>query len=107
MDNADSLVTSLFSTCFDIISSKGSGDIQMGKTVEFHLNNLLAVVVDEVGSLPQEVTDIIVSQFLRVETRVAQNKPVKRTKSGDIGNDKQDIFILKEYPPAYNMAKAI
>jgi sister-chromatid-cohesion protein PDS5 len=79
----------------------------MGKTVEFHLNNLLAVVVDEVGSLPQEVTDIIISQFLRVETRVAQKKPVKRTKSGDLGNDKQDILILKEYPPAYNMAKAI
>jgi sister-chromatid-cohesion protein PDS5 len=107
LNNADSLVTSLFSTCFDIISSKGPGDVQMGKTVEFHLNNLLAVVVDEVGSLPQEVTDIIISQFLRVEPRAPPTKPAKRTKSGDIGDDKQDTLMLKEYPPAYNLAKAI
>lgn len=81
--------------------------MQMGKTVEYNLNNLLAVVVDEVVSLPQEVTDIIISQFLRVEPRVVQNKPVKRTKSGDMSDDKQDTLMIKEYPPAYNMAKTI
>jgi sister chromatid cohesion protein PDS5 len=107
VDNADSLVTPLFSTCFDVISSKGSGEIQMGKTVEYNLNNMLATVVDEVVSLPQEVTDIIISQFLRVEPRVAQNKSAKRTKNGETNDDKQDTLMLKEYPPAYNMAKAI
>lgn len=79
----------------------------MGKTVEYNLNNMLAVVVEEVVSLPQEVTDIIISQFLRVEPRAAQNKPTKRTKSGESNDDKQETLMLKEYPPAYNMAKAI
>ena len=81
--------------------------MQMGKTVEFSLNTLLAVVVDEVASLPQEVTDIIISQFLRVEPRITQSKTVKRTKSGETSDDKQDTLMLKEYPPAYNMAKTI
>ncbi|KAJ4520447.1 Sister chromatid cohesion protein pds5 [Exophiala dermatitidis] len=105
--NHENLIVSLFTTAFDIISGSGNNTsgFEVSKSVEYHLKNLLAAVVDEVV-LPQEVTDIIISQFLRVDTRHAQEHRGKGKKRG-AEDAKQATLLLKEYPPAYNMAKSL
>jgi len=98
---------SLFTTAFDIVSGSGNNTtgVEVSKSVEYHLKNLLASVVDEV-TLPQDVTDIIISQFMRVDARTADKPPVK-AKKRDAQDNKQATLLLKEYPPAYNMAKSL
>ncbi|KIW88368.1 uncharacterized protein Z519_10937 [Cladophialophora bantiana CBS 173.52] len=105
--NHETLITSLFTTAFDIVAGSGnnSSGVEVSKSVEYHLKNLLAAVVDEV-TLPQEVTDIIISQFMRVDTRNAQDHGTKGKKR-DARDSKQGTLLLKEYPPAYNMAKSL
>ena len=73
--------------------------------MEYHLKHLLAAVVDEVP-LPAEVTDIIISQFMRVDARKVEGHTTKGRKR-DTQDAKQGTLILKEYPPAYNMAKSL
>lgn len=73
--------------------------------MEYHLKNLLSAVVDEV-SLPQEVTDVIISQFLRVDARSIQDQGSKDRKR-EAQDKKQGNLRLKDYPPAYNMAKSL
>ncbi|RVX72583.1 hypothetical protein B0A52_03979 [Exophiala mesophila] len=103
--NNDSLIISLFTHAFDIVSTGSNvNGFEISKSVEYHLKNLLAAVVDEV-SLPQEVTDIIISQFMRVDARAAP-EPTKGRKREPQDN-KQGILLLKDYPPAYNMAKSL
>lgn len=98
---------SLFTTAFDIVSGSGNNPagVEVSKSVEYHLKNLLAAVVDEV-TLPQDVTDIIISQFMRVDARTG-DKPTNKTKRRDTQDSKQATLLLKEYPPAYNMAKSL
>ncbi|EXJ87363.1 hypothetical protein A1O3_04322 [Capronia epimyces CBS 606.96] len=105
--NHENLVISLFTTAFDIVSVSGNNTsgVEVSKSVEYHLKNLLAAVVDEV-TLPQEVTDIIISQFMRVDTRNAQDQSSRGKRRG-AQDTKQATLFLKEYPPAYNMAKAL
>ncbi|EXJ83418.1 hypothetical protein A1O1_07041 [Capronia coronata CBS 617.96] len=105
--NHENLIISLFTTAFDIVSGSGNNTsgVEVSKSVEYHLKNLLAAVVDEVP-LPQEVTDIIISQFMRVDARNAQDHITKGRKRG-IQDTKQATLLLKEYPPAYNMAKSL
>lgn len=107
VDHAENLILPLVTACFDIVSgsSKHSGEIEVSKTVEFHLNNLLAVVIDEVD-VPQEVTDIIISQFLRIEPNGHQPHTGKKKQSNP-QDAKQGNLLLKEYPAAYNMAKFV
>jgi sister chromatid cohesion protein PDS5 len=71
------------------------------------MTNLLVVVIDEVAVLPQEVVDVILSQFLRVDPRSAQQAPGKVKKNAEVQDNKQGNLLLKDYPAAYNMAKAI
>lgn len=110
--NHESLVVSLFTTAFDIVSGSGnnSSGVEVSKSVEYHLNNLLAAVVDEV-TLPQEVTDIIISQFMRVDARNVQEQgtrgPGAKGKRRDAQDSKQATLLLKDYPPAYGMAKSL
>lgn len=98
---------SLFTTAFDIVSMSGnnSSGVEVSKGVEYHLKNLLAAVVDEV-SLPQEVTDIIISQFMRVDARSFKENATKSRKR-EAQDSKQATLLLKDYPPAYNMAKSL
>jgi sister chromatid cohesion protein PDS5 len=105
--NHDNLIVSLFTTAFDIVSGSGGGfsAVEVSKSVEYHLKNLLAAVVDEV-SLPPDVTDVIISQFLRVDAPSAQ-EPGTRGKKHEAQDAKQGNLLLKEYPAAYNMAKSL
>lgn len=86
-------------------SGPNATGVEVSKSVEYHLKNLLASVVDEV-SLPQDVTDIIISQFMRVDARPAAKQNTK-TKRRETQDSKQATLLLKEYPPAYNMAKSL
>ncbi|KAJ6133988.1 Armadillo-like helical [Penicillium sp. IBT 18751x] len=108
LDHPDSLIVPLFTSCFDIISgsSKASTGEEVAKGVEFDMTRLLVTVIDETPVLAPEVVDTIVAQFLRVDPRVLDNP--KKGKRADAPIDtKQDTLLLKDYPPAYNMAKAI
>ena len=109
VNNADALILPLFTICFDIVSgsSKGSVGGEIERAVEYNMTNLLVVVIDEVAVLPQEVVDVILSQFLRVDPRSTGHASGKGNKTGEVQDDKQRNLLLKDYPAAYNMAKAI
>ncbi|PYH91443.1 sister chromatid cohesion and DNA repair protein [Aspergillus ellipticus CBS 707.79] len=109
LDHPDSLIIPLFTSCFDIVSgsSKTSTGEDVAKNVEFDMTRLLVTVIDESPVLAADVVDVIVAQFLRIDPR-AMEAPSKRAKRGDAPvDDKQGTLLLKDYPPAYNMAKAI
>lgn len=109
LDHPDSLIVPLFTSCFDIISgsSKTSTGEEVAKNVEVDMTRLLVTVIDESPILAPEVVDVIVAQFLRVDPR-ALEAPGKRGRKTDAPVDtKQETLLLKDYPPAYNMAKAI
>ncbi|RAL04195.1 sister chromatid cohesion factor PDS5 [Aspergillus ibericus CBS 121593] len=109
LDHPDSLIIPLFTSCFDIVSgsSKTSTGEEVAKNVEFDMTRLLVTVIDETPVLAADVVDVIVAQFLRIDPR-ALEAPTKRGKRGDAPVDaKQGTLLLKDYPPAYNMAKAI
>ena len=105
IENPEQLLSSLFSHAFDIFAGAGAnGDMDISKSVEYHLKSLLCTVVEE-SDLPNEITDIIISQFLRVDApKVAEHTAKKRKLAQD---QKQGTLLLKDYPPAYNMAKSI
>lgn len=106
LDHPDSLIVPLFTGCFDIVSgsSKASTGEEVAKNVEFDMTRVLVTVIDESLVLAPEVVDIIVAQFLRVDPRVLD----KKGKRSDVPIDaKQDTLLMKDYPAAYNMAKAI
>ncbi|CAG8129541.1 unnamed protein product [Penicillium olsonii] len=106
LDHPDSLIVPLFAGCFDIVSgsSKASTGEEVAKNVEFDMTRVLVTVIDESLVLAPEVVDIIVAQFLRVDPRVLDKKGKRPDAPVDA---KQDTLLLKDYPAAYNMAKAI
>ncbi|KAL2000637.1 hypothetical protein VTN02DRAFT_2838 [Thermoascus thermophilus] len=109
LDSPETLLLPLFTSCFDIVSgsSKASTGEEVAKNVEFDMTRLLVTVIDESPTLAPEIVDIIVAQFLRVDPRVL-NHPGKRGKKNEpVVDAKQDTLLLKDYPPAYTMAKAI
>ncbi|KAB8260778.1 armadillo-type protein [Aspergillus pseudonomiae] len=109
LDHPDALIIPLFTTCFDIVSgsSKASTGEDIAKNVEFDMTRLLVTVIDETPVLAADVVDVIVAQFLRIDPRALEN-PSRRGKKADTPVDaKQGTLLLKDYPPAYNMAKAI
>ena len=109
LDHPDSLIVPLFIACFDIVSgsSKASTGEEIAKNVEFDMTRLLVTVIDESPVLASEVVDVIVAQFLRVDPRALEN-PNRKGKKNDAPLDaKQGTLLLKDYPSAYNMAKAI
>ncbi|KAJ5650346.1 uncharacterized protein N7484_004069 [Penicillium longicatenatum] len=108
LDHPDSLIVPLFTACFDIVSqtSKASTGEEVAKNVEFDMTRLLVTVIDETPVLAAEVVDTMLAQFLRVDPRGLDNP--RKAKRGDAPLDaKQDTLLLKDYPSAYNMAKAI
>ncbi|KAI9678911.1 MAG: hypothetical protein M1829_001896 [Trizodia sp. TS-e1964] len=108
LPSSDSLISHLFTSFFDILSgsSKSSTGEQLGKHVEYHMTEILIILVDEALNLPTEVVDIILAQFLRADPR-ALSAGANKTKKGGATDDKQSTFLIKDLPPAYNMAKQI
>lgn len=107
----DTLILPLFSSCFDIVSgsSKASTGEDLAKNVEYDLTRLLVPIIDEAPNLAPEVIDTIVAQFLRVDPRALDQSlnSSGKGKKGAVIDSKQGTLLLKDYPPAYNMAKAI
>ena len=107
--SSDQLLIYLFVSFFDILagSSRSSTGEQLGKNVEFNMTSVLVTMVDESANLPSEVIDVIVAQFLRTDPRAINGTAGKNKKSATTRDDKQSTFVLKELPPAYNMAKTV
>ena len=105
--DSEQLTVNLFTSFFDIMagSSKSTSGEQMGKNVELHMTAILIIMVDESASLPPEVIDVVVAQFLRIDPHVANGSSGKSKKT--LVDDKQSTLLLKELPPSYNMAKTI
>lgn len=106
--SSETLTIKLFATFFDVLSgsTKASTGELVGKNVEFEMTAILATVVDETTSLPLEVIDTIVAQFLRTDPQALSGSGSKSKKNG-VADDKQSTLFLKNLPPAYNMAKTI
>ncbi|TIA63964.1 hypothetical protein D6C77_01724 [Aureobasidium pullulans] len=100
---ADSLLYKLFTGAFDIFADTSKNDKaeELGKNVEHHVTSLLVTVVDESPSLPNDVVDIILAQFLRLDPTTF---PLQLNKST---RESSRPFHLQLPPPAYNMAKNI
>ena len=100
VNNADALLLHLFTIFFDIVSgsAKASTGEQLSKNAEFHMNEILVTLVDEAPTLPTEVIDIIVAQFLRAAStgKTKQNGDSK-------ADDKQSTLEMKELPAAYKI----
>lgn len=109
--SSESLIIHLFTSFFDILSgtSKSSTGEQLGKNVEYHMTAVLVILVDEASQLPLEVVDIILAQFLRADPRILTAGGTKSKRNGAVPktDEKQLTLLLKELPPAYNMAKTI
>jgi sister-chromatid-cohesion protein PDS5 len=103
LPNADALILHLFTSFFDIISgsSKSSTGEVVSKDIEFHMSQMLVIIVDEAAALPSQAIDIIVAQFLRASAPGGEKEKGKKT------DENQSTLLLKELPPAYNMAKII
>lgn len=109
LDHPDTLIVPLFTSCFDIVagSAKASTGEPVAKNVEYDMTRLLVTVIDESPVLAPDVVDVIVAQFLRIDPRVLEGSGRKGKKSEAQVDEKQETLLLKDYPPAYNMAKAI
>ncbi|KAL3473987.1 armadillo-type protein [Aspergillus californicus] len=109
LDHPDELIVPLFASCFDIVagSAKASTGEAVAKNVEYDMTRLLVTVIDESPVLAPDVVDVIVAQFLRIDPRLLEGPGRKGKKAETQVDEKQDTLLLKDYPPAYNMAKAI
>lgn len=107
--SSEPLMLHLFTSFFDILagSTKSSTGEQLGKNVEFHMTSILVTMVDESATLPSEVVDVIVAQFLRTDPRAVNGLVGKGKKHVATLDEKQSTLTLKELPPAYTMAKTI
>ena len=106
--SSEVLIAHLFSTFFDVVS--GSGQAASGETVsqnvEADMTTILVIMVDEAPSLPLEVIDMIVAQFLRLDPRVTGVLSGKSQKNG-VMEERQSTLELKAFPTAYNVARNI
>ncbi|GAM87345.1 hypothetical protein ANO11243_053680 [Dothideomycetidae sp. 11243] len=104
LPSADHFMMRLFFNSFELLADnpKNDGDETVGKNVEYHLTRLLVTLVDESESLPADVTELILAQFLRTDPSMAilHNKG---NRSNGINGDAKNIGL----PPAYNLAKNI
>ena len=107
--SSEPLMIHLFTSFFDILagSMKTSTGEQLGKNVEFHMTSVLVTMVDESATLPSEVVDVIVAQFLRTDPRAINGHAGKGKKHAVTLDENQSTLTLKELPPAYTMAKII
>ncbi|KAK5091025.1 Sister chromatid cohesion protein pds5 [Lithohypha guttulata] len=108
IQDADTLITQLFTNAFDVVSGSGKSNssVELAQSVVFQITMMLNTVVDE-ANLPQEVIDIIIAQFLRVDPRSHEQPAATKRKTADAKDKTQSTLLLKNYPPAYNLAKSV
>ena len=111
LPSSESLIVYLFTSFFDMLSgsSKTSTEEPLSKNVEFNMTAILVIIVDEAPSLPTDAVDSIIAQFFRTDPRTVGQTGFKGKKNGlgSAVDDKQSTLILRELPPAYNMAKTV
>ncbi|KAF8458449.1 hypothetical protein BGX38DRAFT_1154006 [Terfezia claveryi] len=109
--NGDALILQLFTYFFDIGAKPG-----VAEQVEYYMNDILVQLVAECNSLPSEVVDIIVAQFLRANptatnTTITGGRKEKIVGEGVVGGGGGKQTSIREHmappPPAYNMARVI
>lgn len=102
--HAESLVSMLFETAFDLVAgvSRSSSGPQLGKSTEFDLIAILTILIDESPTLAPSVVDILVAQFLRVDPDVVRGSKHKSTRLPG-----QSTLLLKQLPPSYHMAATV
>ncbi|KAI0875113.1 armadillo-type protein [Hypoxylon argillaceum] len=102
VNNSEELLLELFSTFFDGISGsyKSSPGEQVAKDVEFHMTEVMVILIDESASLPPSVLDVIMAQFLRAAPRGGHREKTDP-------NGTQTTLLPKEEPEAYVMAKTV
>ncbi|KAK0629770.1 armadillo-type protein [Bombardia bombarda] len=104
VEGSDNLLLHLFSTIFDGVSgTKSASGEQVGKDVEYTMQELLGVLIDDALSLPAKVVDVIMAQFLRA----AAPGGAKDKHDHVPLDDNQATLLLKEEPEAYQMAKSL
>lgn len=98
---SEKIILDLFSNCFDVMSGgvKGGMGEKLPKNLEYHMTSMLCTLVDECVSLPAEVADKVLAQFLRVD-------PSSLSTSSKKGAS-QSLQVESETSAAYNMARAI
>jgi sister-chromatid-cohesion protein PDS5 len=103
------ITETLFKECFDVLGGPAKGDSgeELSKNVEHHMTAVLATLIDESPGLPDEVIQTVLAQFLRTSPKVATNGTTKGKKGAKVEEMAQGTLLLKEAPPAYNMAKNI
>ena len=102
-------MTQLFTTFFDIYGGtarSSASDEPINKHVEFNMLNIMVTLIDEAESLPQEVVDIVVAQFLRADPKLFGQRE-DRSKRGDKTDGSQTTLARKELPTPYLAAKNI
>ena len=108
--DSEKLTANLFVIFFDMLagSSRTSSGDQIGKNVEYNIAEILIIMIDESITLPPEVVDVIVAQFLCVDPRLLNDGGSKNKKGVQPEPDsKQSTLPPREFPPSYNMAKTI
>ncbi|KAL2156505.1 hypothetical protein VTH82DRAFT_1250 [Thermothelomyces myriococcoides] len=102
VDGSENLLLHLFSTIFDGVSgSKSASGEQVAKDVEFSMQELLGVLVEDATSLPAKVVDVMMAQFLR-----AAAPGGGRDKHNHVQVDENQATLLaKEEPEAYQIVK--
>ncbi|KAF2400586.1 ARM repeat-containing protein [Trichodelitschia bisporula] len=106
--SSGNLIENLFTACFDVLSgpSKADSGEELSKNVEHHMTAVLATLVDESQSLPDGVIYTILAQFLRADPSVSLTAQKGKKPLPQI-DPTQTTLLIKEAPPAYNMAKNI
>jgi len=80
----------------------------LSKNVEHNLSGILVSIVDESATLPTEVIDIMLAQFLRADPRLAHVRSAKSKRQDDIeATAIQTTLPLRQLSPAYNLAKTV
>ncbi|KAF2150705.1 hypothetical protein K461DRAFT_229587 [Myriangium duriaei CBS 260.36] len=102
LPSADHFMTRLFLNCFELLAedTKPDGDESLSKNVEYHLTRLLATLVDESETLPTDVVELILAQFLRTDSGMAALHKKGANSNGTNGEAK-----VAGLPPAYSLAK--
>ena len=100
--SADHFMTRLFLSSFELLAEGTRGDehATVSKNVEYHLTRLLATLVDESETLPADVVECILAQFLRTDPGV-----LGLHKRGARSNGTDGELGQEGLPPAYNLAK--
>ena len=97
LHGSENLILTMFANCFDVLSGniKGSSVEPVAKTIQYNMNVALSAILQEIGTPPDGVLDILLAQFLRADLDTMAKSGAPPPKS------------LDDISPAYNVARSI